>query len=173
MVIDLLGPNLSDLFEFCSQKFSLQTVLFIAIQMITRIQDLHSRNYIHRDIKPENFLIGVGKNSNTVYIIDFGLSKKYKDAKMDHMPYKEGKILTGTARYDSINNHLGIEQSRRDDLEAIGYVLIYLLKKKLPWQGCQGSTKQEKYNKILEKKLTIPVEILCKDFPSNYIKYSI
>ena len=99
-------------------------------------------------------------------MIDFGLSRKYKDPKtMDHIPYRENRPLTGTARYASINTHLGIEQSRRDDLEAVGYVLIYFLKKRLPWQGCQGSNKQDKYNKILEKKLSIPTEILCKDLP--------
>ena len=93
---------------------------------------------------------------------------------MNHLPYREHRPLTGTTRYASINNHLGIEQSRRDDLESIGYVLIYFIKKKLPWQGIQGSTKQSKYNKILEKKLMIPVELLCKDLPmefSVYLKY--
>jgi serine/threonine protein kinase len=168
MAMEILGPNLSDLFEFCHHKFSLQTVLLIAIQVLSRLSDLHAKNYIHRDIKPENFLIGVEGNSNLVYMIDFGLSRKYKDPKtMDHIPYRENRPLIGTARYASINTHLGIEQSRRDDLEAIGYVLIYFLKRRLPWQGCQGSNKQDKYNKILEKKLSIPTEILCKDLPRN------
>lgn len=90
---------------------------------------------------------------------------------MDNIPYKENKPLTGTARYASINNHLGIEQSRRDDLESIGYLLIYFLKRRLPWQGCQGSTKMEKYNKILEKKLSISTEALCKDYPIEFSVY--
>jgi casein kinase 1 len=171
MAMELLGPNLSDLFEYCKQRFSMQTVLILGIQMLNRIQDLHSKNYIHRDIKPENFLIGIKDKSSLVYVIDFGLAKKYKDSKMDHIPYREHRPLTGTTRYASINNHLTIEQSRRDDLEAIGYVLLYFIKKKLPWQGCQASTKQEKYNKILEKKLLISTEALCKDLPIEFTIY--
>ena len=171
LAMELLGPNISDLFEFCKHKFSLQTVLLIAIQVITRIQDLHSKNFIHRDIKPENFLIGNENNSDIIYCIDYGLARKYKDSKMDNMPYKENKTLIGTARYASINNHLGIEQSRRDDLESIGYLIIYLIKKRLPWQGCQGSTKNEKYNKILEKKLSISTESLCRDLPIEFSIY--
>lgn len=174
LAMELLGPNLTDLFEICKQRFTLQTTLLLGIQMLSRVQDLHSKNYIHRDIKPENFLIGKGDKSNLVYLIDFGLSKKYKDAKMDHLPYREHRPLTGTTRYASINNHLGIEQSRRDDLESIGYVMLYFIKKRLPWQGCQGSTKQAKYNKILEKKLMIPLDLLCKDLPMEfqvYLKY--
>ena len=169
--MELRGTNLSDLFEFCKHRFSLQTVLLIAIQIVTRIQELHSKNYIHRDIKPENFLLGIDSNSEIIYCIDFGLSRKYKDSKMDNMPYKENKSLIGTARYASINNHLGIEQSRRDDLESIAYLLIYFIKKRLPWQGCQGSTKIEKYNKILEKKLSISTEILCKNLPIEFSIY--
>jgi serine/threonine protein kinase len=174
LAMELLGPNLSDLFEICDGHFTIQTTLLLGIQMIERIKSLHSKNYLHRDIKPENFLIGIGFQSNKVYIIDFGLSKKYKDNKMNHLPYREHRPLTGTTRYASINNHLGIEQSRRDDLESIAYVLIYFLKKRLPWQGMQGSTKQSKYDKILEKKLSVNVDILCKDLPmefSVYLKY--
>ena len=171
LAMNLLGPNLYDLFDVCDGHFTMQTTLLIGIQMLSRIQELHSKNYLHRDIKPENFLIGIGYHSNTIYIIDFGLSKKYKDSKMNHLPYREHRPLTGTTRYASINNHLGIEQSRRDDLESIGYVLIYFIKKRLPWQGTLGSTKQSKYNKILEKKLMIPVELLCKDLPMEFTIY--
>ena len=112
----------------------------------------------------------MGKKSNIIYIIDFGLSKKYRDAKThQHIPYKENKNLTGTARYASINAHLGIEQSRRDDLEAIGYVLIYFLKGKLPWQGVRANNKQDKYHKIMEKKLATPIEYLCMGTRRNYL----
>jgi len=136
MIVDLLGPSLEDLFCLCGKKFSMKTVLLLADQLIQRIEYIHSKSYIHRDIKPENFLMGLGKKSNVAYVIDFGLSKKYRDTKtLQHIPYRENKNLTGTARYASINAHLGIEQSRRDDLEAIGYVLLYLSKGFLPWQG--------------------------------------
>ena len=140
MIIDLLGPNIEDLFSLCNKKFNLKTVLLLADQMLQRIEYVHSKSYIHRDIKPENFLMGLGKKSHIVHIIDFGLSKKYRDPKtLQHIPYRENKTLTGTARYASINAHLGIEQSRRDDLEAIAYMLIYLIKGYLPWQGIRVS----------------------------------
>jgi serine/threonine protein kinase len=109
MIVDLLGPSLEDLFCLCGKKFSMKTVLLLADQLIQRIEYIHSKSYIHRDIKPENFLMGLGKKSNIVYIIDFGLSKKYRDTKtLQHIPYRENKNLTGTARYASINAHLGI-----------------------------------------------------------------
>jgi len=107
-----------------------------------------------------------------VYVIDFGLSKKYRDPRThQHIPYVEHKSLTGTARYASINTHLGIEQSRRDDLESLGFVIMYFNRGQLPWQGLKANTKKEKYNKIAEKKMSTPVEILCKHFPTEFATY--
>jgi len=172
MVIDLLGPSLEDLFNFCSRKFSVQTVLMLADQMISRVEYFHSKNFLHRDIKPDNFLMGTGKKGHHVYIIDYGLSKKYRDPKThQHIPYKENKALTGTARYASINTHLGIEQARRDDLESLGYIFMYFLRGSLPWQGLKAQTKKQKYDRISEKKMATPVETLCKGFPSEFPVY--
>ncbi|KAM8706065.1 hypothetical protein ACLKA7_010365 [Drosophila subpalustris] len=172
MVMELLGPSLEDLFNFCSRRFSLKTVLLLADQMISRIDYIHSRDFIHRDIKPDNFLMGLGKKGNLVYIIDFGLAKKFRDGRsLKHIPYRENKNLTGTARYASINTHLGIEQSRRDDLESLGYVLMYFNLGALPWQGLKAANKRQKYERISEKKLSTSIVVLCKGFPSEFVNY--
>lgn len=107
--MDLLGPSLEDLFNYCGRKFQLKTVLMIADQILSRIEFFHSKNFLHRDLKPDNFVIGFDQNSNRIYIIDYGLAKKYRDSiKGTHIPYKENKTLTGTARYASLNTHFGI-----------------------------------------------------------------
>jgi serine/threonine protein kinase len=172
MVIDLLGPSMEDLFNFCGRKFSLKTVLMLADQMISRVEYCHAKNFVHRDIKPDNFLMGTGKKGHHVYMIDFGLAKKYRDHKTHvHIQYKDNKNLTGTARYASINTHLGIEQSRRDDLESLGYVLMYFNRGSLPWQGLKAGTKMQKYERISEKKMSTTVEMLCKGSPSEFASY--
>ena len=169
LILELLGLDLNQLFNFCKNKFSITTTCLIALQMLNRIENIHKHFFIHRDIKPENFLIGSKEKSNIIFLIDFGLSKKYKDSKTNqHIPYKEGNNLTGTLRYMSINNHFGIEQSRRDDLESIGYVLIYFLKGNLPWQGNKG---KDKIKKIKEKKYQTTTEILCNGLPEEMIYY--
>ena len=171
LVMDLLGPSLSDLFQLKEKIFSLETVLLIGIQMISRIELVHEKGFLHRDIKPENFVIGLGQKSNLIHIIDFGLSKRYKDkATGQHIPYRENRDLVGTVRYASINAHLGIEQSRRDDIEGIGYVLVYFYLGRLPWQGKQDKGKPH-VSKIMEKKLITPPEILCKKMPVEFSYY--
>ena len=172
LVMDLLGPSLEDMFNFCSRRFSLKTVLMLADEMLGRIQFVHNKDFLHRDIKADNFLLGSGNDCDKLYIIDFGLAKKYRDKRTKtHIPYRTDKALTGTARYASVNAHSGQEMSRRDDLESIGYVLMYFLRGSLPWQGLTAATKTEKYDKIFEKKMQIPIETLCKGYPSEFTMY--
>ncbi len=133
---------------------------------------MHSKSFIHRDVKPDNFLIGIGRRQHIVYAIDFGLAKRFQDPKtLEHIRYRDGKNLTGTARYASMNTHLGIEQSRRDDLEALGFVLMYFNIGCLPWQGLPAKTKKEKYDKIRDKKVHTSIAALCKGFPAEFEAY--
>ncbi|XP_050357670.1 casein kinase I isoform X4 [Nymphalis io] len=172
LVMDLLGPSLEDLFNFCSRQFTIKTVLMLADQMLGRVEFIHCKCFIHRDIKPDNFLMGIGRHCNKLYMIDFGLAKKFRDIRTRvHIAYREDKNLTGTARYASINAHLGIEQSRRDDMESLGYVLMYFNRGSLPWQGLKAITKKQKYERISEKKMSTPVEVLCKGFPAEFSMY--
>lgn len=174
LVLDLLGPSLEDMFDICGRRFSVKTVAMLAISMITRIQAIHERDMIYRDIKPDNFLIGKPgtPSENEVFIVDFGMAKAYRDkTSKQHNPYRERKSLSGTARYMSINTHMGREQSRRDDLEAIGHVLMYFLRGQLPWQGIKAGNNRQKYEKIGEKKQTTGIRSLCEGFPNQFVKY--
>lgn len=172
LIMELLGESLEKKLNKCKRKFSLLTVLMIGEQLVTRLEFIHSKNYLHRDIKPDNFLVGRGNKSNIIYAIDFGLAKKYKDSKTGlHIPYRDGKNLTGTARYASINTHLGMEQSRRDDIEAVGYMLLYFLKGSLPWQGMVLKDPKKKYDKIKQLKYDIKLEDLCAGFPIEFVKF--
>ena len=173
LVMDLLGPSLEDLFNSCSRRFTMKTVLMLAGQMISRVEYVHNKNFIHRDIKPDNFLMGLGKNCSKLYLTDFGLAKKYRDPRTNkHMPYHDDKLMVGGPRYASINAHHGIEQSRRDDMETLGYVLMYFNREgKLPWQGLKGVTQRQTNEKISEKKMSTPVEVLCKGFPAEFAMY--
>ena len=172
LIIECLGQSLEALFNYCGHKFTLKTSVMVIEQMLSRIEYVHSKNFIHRDIKPDNFLIGRKKKKNIIYIIDFGLSKRFREAKTNiHIPYRDGRSLTGTARFASVNTHLGIEQSRRDDLESLGYVMVYFLRGSLPWQGLKAKTFSEKYNKIMKIKMQTSLENLCKGFPSEVEKF--
>ncbi|KAH0833283.1 kinase-like domain-containing protein [Lanmaoa asiatica] len=157
LVIDLLGPNLEDLFDMCGRKFTIKTVCMAAKQMVSGLGISTDKSLIYRDIKPDNFLVGVPgtKTANIIHIIDFGMAKHYRDPKTKvHIPYRERKSLSGTARYMSINTHLGREQSRRDDLGIFG-----------------AATNKQKYEKIGEKKQTTPISELCEGFPEEFAIY--
>ena len=176
LIMQLLGKSLDKLFVDMKKKFSIKTVCMIAYQMVQRIEFVHSKGYIHRDVKPGNFLLGKNLDRKKIYIIDFGLSKKYIDKSTNkHIIYKEGKGLTGTARYVSLNTHYGIEQSRRDDIEGIAYNLIYFAKGKLPWKGVKTKNKKEKHKKIMELKEEYNPDKLCEGLPEEFptlLKYS-
>ena len=172
MVFELLGKNLEELFQNCDKKFSLKAMLMIAIQVLDRIRHLHMHNYIHRDIKPQNFSIGRGENEHIIYLIDFGLAKRYREEYTNfHIPLRQNIKLTGTIRYASCNALNKKELSRRDDMESIGYMFIYLLKGSLPWQGLKLKQKSEKYSKIKELKMSLEPEKLCEDLPDEFKEY--
>eukprot|EP01062_Namystynia_karyoxenos_P076939 TRINITY_DN7637_c0_g1_i1.p1 TRINITY_DN7637_c0_g1~~TRINITY_DN7637_c0_g1_i1.p1 ORF type:complete len:449 (+),score=71.61 TRINITY_DN7637_c0_g1_i1:87-1349(+) len=190
MVQTLLGPSIEDLLNYCGRRFSLKTVCSLGRQMVSRLEYMHSKHMVHRDIKPDNFLTGTGRRAGTVYLIDFGLAKPYRDPKtLVHIPYRTGKGLSGTARYASRNVHLGIEQSRRDDLEAIGYVMVYMLRGALPWQGVvlpakdqddspgspkRGAKDQKQILKtqaIGQCKLNVSFSALCSGLPPEFVEY--
>ncbi|EKM74707.1 hypothetical protein AGABI1DRAFT_116779, partial [Agaricus bisporus var. burnettii JB137-S8] len=136
MIIDLMGPSLEDLFKMCNRHFSLKSVLLLADQLISRIEFIHSKNFVHRDVKPANFVMGTGKSAHLVNVIDFGLAKKFRDSRTsNHIPFKQDDVHgVGTSLFAAINTHLGIESARRDDLESLAYMLIYFLRGTLPWR---------------------------------------
>lgn len=168
--MELLGSSLEQLFNQCGKKFTLKTVSMISIKMIENVEYLHHKNFVHRDIKPDNFVFD--RYNTHLYLIDYGLAKLYRDTNtLVHNEMKTGKSLTGTARYASVHTHQGVEQSRRDDLESIGYCLIYFLNGRLPWQGLRAETKQEKYDSIRKKKESLKIWELCANLPHEMYMY--
>ena len=172
LVMDQLGKNLEELLVLCGQQISVKTVLMLAGQMISAIEYMHKKSFIHNDIKPDNFLMGTGEKSNQIYLIDYGLSKKYQDPEtLRHIPYEDNKPLTGTPRYASINALRGIRQTRRDDMESLAYVWIYLMKGYLPWMGINAKSTKQKYSMIMEAKSGISPEDLCEGLPKEFLTY--
>ena len=152
LVMQLMDKSLEDIFNK-RKKFSVKTTCMLGYQMITVLQYIHDRHIIHRDIKPDNFVMGANENNAHLYLLDFGLAKKYRSSRtLIQYPLVKKKKLTGTARYASIHALEELEQSRRDDLESVGYVLMYFLRGGLPWQGLKIRSKEDRYKKILIKK---------------------
>ena len=177
LIMELMGKSLEEIFESLpKKKMTVNCVAKLGLQMIQILEYIHNKHIIHRDIKPDNFVMGRGEKSKYLYLLDFGLAKKYRSSTtLNHYRMVKKKNLTGTARYASINALNGLTQSRRDDLEAVGYVLMYFLRGKLPWQGLRVKNKEDRYHRIMEiKKETTPDE-LCRGFPKEfkeYIKYT-
>ncbi|CAG2162266.1 unnamed protein product [Oppiella nova] len=173
LVMDLLGPSLEKVHDRCGTKFSLKTTIQLMIQLFDVIEYFHGKGLIYRDTKPENFLFGQsGTDSySVVHIIDLGLCKEYLDDEGKHIPFVENKGVTGTVRYMSVNNNRGCEQGRRDDMEALGYMFIYLMKGELPWMGVKANTIPEKYRQIARIKERTTPEGLCADLPREFCHY--
>ncbi|WUR04802.1 casein kinase I [Vairimorpha necatrix] len=170
LVMELLGKSLEEIFVENNRRFKLQTVVSLGIRMLESVELVHNKHFVHRDIKPDNFVFDISQS--TLYLIDYGLAKEYRDPNtLVHREIRYDKSLTGTARYASIRTHQGIEQSRRDDLESIGYCLIYFLKGRLPWQGLRAETKQDRYDKIKEYKENMKIWELCSDLPHEFYMY--
>ncbi|KAG1717675.1 hypothetical protein EDB19DRAFT_1183752 [Suillus lakei] len=172
LVLDRVGANLEQLRRVCRGELSLKTVVILAVEMLDRIEFVHSRGLVLRDIKPENFAMGAGGKSDIVYLFDFGLAKLYVDPSTGtHIPFREGRVGLGTPRYASYNVHFGREQGRRDDLEALGNVLLYLLHGRLPWQGIYAPSIEAKLLRIGEMKAGSLFRDLLARSPVEFTTY--
>ena len=171
LVMPLLGKSLHEMQINENYNFEFKDICLIAIQVIERIQLVHSQKIIHRDIKPDNFLIGLN-DPNILYLIDFGLSKKYRSSVTgNHIKYNRVKKFVGSLRYASVNALKLREQSRRDDLESIGYMLIFLIKGSLPWDNIKVENKRSSFYKISQFKQKLEPEILCRNLPKEFAEY--
>lgn len=173
MIMELLGRSLTSLKDKLGGKVPWRQMSRIAMQTITLTQQLHSQGFVHRDIKPDNFVLGIGEKKGIVYMLDFGLSRRWEDLIDKYTQNDESSSsssIVGTARYMSINVHQGKVYGWRDDMESLGYVFIYLLTGSLPWQGQRAATKRLQMKRIYQLKEKSK-ETLCKNLPSAMGKY--
>ena len=174
LIETLLDKSLENLFSESHGNFNIKDISMIGIQVLDRLEYIHNKNIIHRDVKPDNFVIGKNKDKKIIYLIDFGLAKKYRNPiNHEHIPFKMTKRLTGTARYASVNALKGGEQSRKDDLESLVYMLLFFLRGSLPWQGVPGMTKGDKYKKIYYMKKNIGADKLFENLPDEFKEFYI
>ena len=169
MVIQLLGESLQSI-KNKRDCFSLKLVLQIGIHIIELLKTIHEKGLVHRDIKPDNFLLGLDSDSKRIFIIDFGFCKSYLfDGK--HVPQKRTHNLIGSRTYASINAHNCIELSRRDDLESLGYMLIYFYAGVLPWQLDTSNVHMNANEHIIRSKQDIMENTNIPKILTNYIRY--
>ena len=174
LIMDLLGPSLEKVHTDLNFQFSLKTTILLGVQLIELFEYFHGKTLVYRDVKPENFLFGVSGTDkySTIHIIDLGLCKQYIDDETNkHIKFATNKMMTGTVRYMSINSHNRLELSRRDDMEAVGYMLVFFVKGELPWQGVKASSTAEKYAIIGQIKEKTKPEKLCSDLPQEFAQY--
>lgn len=175
LVMDLMGPTLYRRWADCGERFSLKTVLMLADQMIEVIEHVHANNFVHRDISPNNFMLGLGDNSDRLHLIDFGHAKEIQPATL-FVPARRHRFsfaqpMVGTPRFASVFTHMGLEPSFRDDMESLGYIWIYLLKGRLPWQGLRSTDQHSKLDLIAQTKCQTPLEVLCDGLPQEFPIY--
>jgi casein kinase I homolog HRR25 len=170
LIMQLLGKGLDVVFEESNNKIDVGTVMKIGVTIISHLEKIHRIGIIHRDIKPNNFMFGINDETDDLYVMDFGLSKRWY-MNGNHIEYKTGRSMIGTARYASINIHNGSEPSRRDDMESVGYMLVYLAKGSLPWQGLKKKTKDNPIDNIGKKKMSVDLKTLCDGLPECFYEY--
>lgn len=175
MVMDLMGSTLYRRWADCGERFSLKTVLMLVDQMVEVIENVHTNNFVHRDISPNNFMFGIGDASDQLHLIDFGHAKEVQPATL-FVPARRHRFsfaqpMVGTPRFTSVFTHMGLEPSYRDDMESLGYIWIYLLKGRLPWQGLRSTDQHSKLDLIAQTKCQISIEALCDGLPQEFLEY--
>lgn len=169
MIMDRLGKSVEDVLGEQGGSLAADIVVAIGRKVLSALEHVHRNGVAHRDLKPQNMMLAQDTSDTNVYLIDYGLAKRFNDPVTGHIPYSQNKRgLTGTPRYASVSSHLGAEQSRRDDLESLVYIMVYLRTGRLPWQGMRGSTKKAKYHKIMRMKQNISDRRLAAHFPAPF-----